>query len=249
MAVNQDPPLTAINSTTKTGITIRTRFNLAQERVFNINEIVYHIFSFIDNDTLLYSVLLVCRQWFLLGRFCAVRKLDWHEGKGCIVKLEKDLEKFPWVGRLVWCALTLSKKDRKVHVAQWKKLEAAFRERERLAERHEKLWRLTVDPAGPGQGRRYRQRLLQKQEQDQQQKDEEGQQVSFPYPPLQELELNEEIVGSEMLDNIFRFLPSLTRLTIRSSTSAHVDMKRLFRDCPLLKSVVLSCATLGPDDS
>lgn len=252
MTVNQDSPPTVINPTITTGTSTRTHLNLAQERVFNINEIVYHIFSFIDNDTLLYSVILVCRQWFLLGRFCAVRKFDWHEGKGSIVKLEKALEKFPWVGRLVWCALTLSKKDYKVHAAQWKKLAAAFRERERLAVRHERMRRLAGGLVGRRQDRRYRQQLRQKQEQEQkepQQEDEQRQHVSFPYPPLQELELNGAINGSQMLDSIFRFLPSLTRLTIRSHTGAYVDMKKVLRGCPLLESIVLTCATLGPDDS
>jgi hypothetical protein len=70
---NQQSPPSPIAPITTTSL------QLAQGRVFGINEIVYHIFSFVDNNTLLYSVLLVCRQWFLLGRFCAVRTLDWHE--------------------------------------------------------------------------------------------------------------------------------------------------------------------------
>ncbi|KAG0294131.1 hypothetical protein BGZ96_001753 [Linnemannia gamsii] len=168
-------------------------------------------------------------------------------------KLEKALLKFPWVGRLVWCAQSGNKKAKKSHEAQWKKLTDAFREKDRLRVQHETLRRLTAGHASGGQVRKYRQRQKLEQEQEQMQLqlqhyEELGQHISFPYPPLQELELNGEIVESKMMDKIFQYLPSLTRITIRSYLSAAVNMKAFLSGCPLLESIVLVTVELEPND-
>ncbi|KAF9134680.1 hypothetical protein BGW39_006269 [Mortierella sp. 14UC] len=245
MTINQGPPTPTIEQTS----TPISRSNLAREKVFSVCEIAYHIFSFVDNDTLLYSVLLVSRQWFLLGRFCAVRQLDWQERLG-IVKLERALQKFPWVGRLVWYS-GYGGKDGKAHKAQWKRLMAAFREREQLVTRHEKMRRLAA-AAAAGSGR-YLHRLCglqeqQEQEQEQARQDEQGQHISFPYPPLLELELNGFIGAPKMFNNIFRFLSHLTRLAIRPNNGILINMRTLLSSCPLLQVLVLSQSTLGPHD-
>ncbi|KAG0373768.1 hypothetical protein BGX24_011267 [Mortierella sp. AD032] len=157
------------------------------------------------------------------------------------------LEKFPWVGRLVWFSDSDRRKDKKTREAQWKLLIVAFRQREQLVARYEKTRRLTAT-ASAGSGLHHcRLRRLQGQLNDLEQLDEQGQHISFPYPPLQELELNGHIEAPKMFDSVFRFLSALTRLTIRPYTDIVINMKTLLTACPLLEVLLLSHTTLSPD--
>lgn len=133
-------------------------------------------------------------------------------------------------------------------------LTEAFRERDRVKVQHEKLRRLAASHAGGRQVWSFRQRQKLEQELERmrlqlQLFDEQGQHISFLYPPLQELELNGRMVESRVMDKIIRYLSSLIRLTIRGYLSADVNMKAFLRGCPFLESIVLVSVELGPYDN
>ncbi|KAF8942520.1 hypothetical protein BGZ47_006408 [Haplosporangium gracile] len=73
--------------------------------LLDIPEILYHVFAFIDQFTLSKTVVLVCRQWFLMNRHRIVRQELW-DADFTLRRTKEIIARMPGTARLSWSSRT-----------------------------------------------------------------------------------------------------------------------------------------------
>ncbi|KAF9102518.1 hypothetical protein BGX29_004499 [Mortierella sp. GBA35] len=186
----------------------------------DIPEILYHIFAFVDPYTLSKTVILVCRQWFLMNRYRLVRQILW-DANFAIKRVKGIVAKMPGTVRLSWSS---GVDDSVQEDLDWAVL------RKTLEQNHDQ----------------YLQR--QHQQQQQQSRQPSALQTKFgrrlqdvistlPFvdDPLRDLELFEMMDDCKRLASIQSALPFLTRLKLQWRKTSTFNMDQLFLSCPLLE--------------
>ncbi|KAG0255347.1 hypothetical protein BGZ95_005785, partial [Linnemannia exigua] len=189
----------------------------------DIPELLSKIHSFLDNHTLQHSVILVCRQWFLINRHRIRRDLLWE----CYFQnecMERVLPLLPFIG----------------------KVDLFFRS---VNAEENKAWKLFLG-ALEGIHEQGQQQLPHGQVQQEQQKehvdtvqDLVGNQSTaitrhslFEPTPLLEFSIS-GIYPSTRLYDLMPFLSNVTRLRVEQRLNHHVYPDRIFRGCPHLLSL------------
>ncbi|KAG0291603.1 hypothetical protein BGZ96_005033 [Linnemannia gamsii] len=191
-----------------------------------IPELLDKIFSYIDEATLAYSVVLVSRQWFHLNRSCIVREAVVDRG---MTDEELDVvvrTQLPVARRLYWYTHHMYGKESARRLPQLARVVKALEVKHRR-------WEEILAVRGGCRGSDYYD----------DRKPEERDDIrrwSLPEAPLQELIVAGKTMGFD--SQLLHLLPSLSYLTVlRIETDFGCDLrlKTIFRSCPVLQEVAL----------
>ncbi|KAH7059889.1 hypothetical protein BKA57DRAFT_19597 [Linnemannia elongata] len=185
----------------------------------DIPEILERIFFFIiDEQTLLHTVLLVCRQWFHMNQSRILRQVSWDHR----VSDDRYLYKIPGAGRLLWqCGWFVDDQVR------WNKMI------ERLKVAHRQyLVRCQEDEKDNTGGlrtaqerlRMYQDKVMWRRTRD-----------PLYFSPLRELGLHGAIQTSTRVAGLLPLVPALTHLRIRTSSAMVLDINSILSHCTLLE--------------
>ncbi|KAG0251949.1 hypothetical protein BG011_007299 [Mortierella polycephala] len=188
---------------------------LRAHSALDIPEILELVFAHVDKYTLRNTVILVCRQWFLMNQHRILREIIWNDSWNSWI-LRRNLSKLPAAGRLCCYQSPLRTKKLLSGKGQdWDKLVNA------LKSKHN--------------------RYLEYQQQPSRQSIEEQTRVLMRRrlfdTPLQELQLNGFIHLDSWLPKILPYLQSLTTLSLTVKHQAVLHVDQVILSCPHLLSL------------
>lgn len=194
-----------------------------------INEILELIFSYLDDNTIRRSAVLVCRQWRLLNQGRLIREVYWQEDWKSSRK-ERATRRLPGAGRLYCCLPFYTQEednDNKNTIRHiLGRLESQYQKQ--LA-----LWKRRVAPSTTNHNKRLptlwtwtttaQPRMMP---------------TLFNFTPLRELNIYIDFNHGKTL-NTFPFPASLTSLsiTVRSAFYSEFDLSRILKSCTLLENL------------
>ncbi|KAF9912040.1 hypothetical protein EC991_000985 [Linnemannia zychae] len=207
--------------------------------VFDIPEILYEILSYLDEPALRRSVVLVCREWYLMSYpLLSGREVIWDDtrssssnnnsGNSNSKDVEKVLAKLPGAYSLIW----YSRPDRKGGIAaseHWQRLVDAVRrnfEQECI----------------------YRHRICQGQERERNRAlgERRGRGVGrLVFQSLQKLELGGSIDLGLATATLLPLIPSLTDLELHTHDRCSASLGSVFLACPRLEQLQISSLSYG----
>lgn len=173
-----------------------------------IPELLDMVFSYVSQETLRKTVILVCRNWFLLNRHRVSRELSW-DFTWFADDAAKALTRLPGAGRLVWRC------DRYCDNT-WPKLIESLNSIEKRHSNPSSKWRKWPHWAARG--------------------DNDSRKHLFQiYSPLQYVELFSDHHLSDESLNQLAFPSTLTTLKIHRNSTSSLDIGRILTICPHLE--------------
>ncbi|KAG0322833.1 hypothetical protein BGZ97_003390 [Linnemannia gamsii] len=197
----------------------------------DIPEILQRIFFFVDNGhTLSRTVILVCKDWFIMNKHRVIRDWVWDSDRKDLFKLEKHLAKLTGAGRVRLHYGWGSKEDRKEAIR--KTLALCQDQFDRRQYKRDRALQSTNDGDNgkitifPGRGK------------------PKGMMRWRPIldSPLQELELR----GAEVYQALPELLPSLrylTRFHFGTTDGCYVEVDKILEACPLLERLYVGSSS------
>lgn len=190
-----------------------------QATLFDIPEILAEVFSYLDEQALRRSVVLVCRDWFLMSLpRLSIREVVWDDTRAN-KEIDKVLGRLPGAFGLSW----YSRPDRKGGIEAsepWRRLVIAIR-------------------GNFEQG--HRRHLRQEQERHRRRSLGGG----LVFRSLQKLELGGAIDLGMAAKTLLPLLPSLTVLEMHTHARCSVSMGSVLLACPLLEQIHVSSLSFG----
>lgn len=182
-----------------------------------IPELLDIVFSFVSQETLRKTVILVCRNWFFLNRHRVSRELSW-DFQWFADDASQALKKLPGAGRLVWRC------DRYCENT-WPKLIKSLNGIEKRPSNPSSLWRMWPHSAARG--------------------DDGSRKHLFQiYSPLKHIELFSDHHLSDESFNQLAFPSTLTTFKIHRYSTNSLDIGRILTICPHLEVLYVGSRAL-----
>lgn len=188
-----------------------------------IPELLDLVFSFVPQDSLRRTVILVCRKWFFLNRHRVSRQLSW-DYRWFANDAAKALKKLPGAGRLVWRCDRYCK-------STWPKLIESLNgiEKRHSIPSSTSMWRRWPHDATRGDND-------SKNSNSNNNNSNNNNQFQI-YNPLQHVELFSNYHLSDECLNLLAFPSTLTTLKIYRYSTTSLDIARIFAICPHLEVI------------